>query len=135
AGKEEKKLIKMAKSINCENKLKFLGYRTDVIDLLSSADLFVFPSKREGLSVALMEAMSVGLPCVVSDIRGNRDLIHHGKGGFLVKNHKDYSTYVNKILNDPVLMTGMGQYNKITSENFTLEKIVNVYTEIYRGIM
>ena len=49
------------------------------------ADLFVFPSFREGLSVALMEAMASGLPIVCSKIRGNVDLVMDHKGGYLVK--------------------------------------------------
>ena len=56
-------------------RLKLLGYRTDVVDLLHASDLFIFPSLQEGLPVALMESMAAGLPCVASDIRGNRDLM------------------------------------------------------------
>ena len=62
---------------------------TDVIEICKSADVFVFPSKREGLSVALMEAMACGLPCVVSKIRGNVDLVEKGVNGFLFENKKD----------------------------------------------
>ena len=43
--------------------------------IYQNADIFVFPSVREGMPVALMEAMAAGMPCVVSDIRGNRELI------------------------------------------------------------
>lgn len=64
--------------------LTLLGYRTDIPDLLAIADVYAFPSYREGLSVALMEAISAGVPCVASDIRGNRDLIENGVNGFLV---------------------------------------------------
>lgn len=56
--------------------LKLLGYRTEVVDLLQSSDWFVFPSKQEGLPVALMEAIAAGIPCYASRIRGNSDLIH-----------------------------------------------------------
>ncbi len=56
-------------------RLKLLGYRTDIVDLLHSCDLFVFPSLQEGLPVALMEAMAAGIDVVVSKIRGNVDLV------------------------------------------------------------
>lgn len=56
-------------------RLKLLGYRTDVVELLHASDMFVFPSLQEGLPVALIEAMASGLPCVASKIRGNVDLI------------------------------------------------------------
>lgn len=56
-------------------RLRLLGFRTDINELLWASDLFAFPSLQEGLPVALMEAMAAGVPCVASDIRGNRDLI------------------------------------------------------------
>ena len=57
------------------NKVKLLGYRSDVIEILKKADLFIFPSKREGLPVSVIEAMAAGLPVIASNVRGNRDLI------------------------------------------------------------
>ena len=56
-------------------RLRLLGYRTDIVDLLHCANIFVFPSLHEGLAVALMEAMAAGLPCIASRIRGNIDLL------------------------------------------------------------
>lgn len=55
--------------------LRMPGYQSDMAQIYRNADIFVFPSRREGMPVALMEAMAAGLPCVVSDIRGNRELI------------------------------------------------------------
>ncbi|PWM79863.1 MAG: glycosyltransferase family 1 protein [Phascolarctobacterium sp.] len=63
------------KNFNLENKVKLLGYRKDVGEILKTADLFIFPSRREGLPVSLMEAMAAGLPVIASNVRGNRDLI------------------------------------------------------------
>jgi glycosyltransferase involved in cell wall biosynthesis len=56
----------------------------DVRPVLEAADVFVLPSRREGLSVALMEAMSAGLACIVTDLPGNRALIEHGETGLVV---------------------------------------------------
>lgn len=72
--------IQLAKELGVSNRLHLLGYRTDVIEVLKSCDIFIFPSKREGLSVALMEAMACGLPCIASKIRGNVDLITDNTG-------------------------------------------------------
>lgn len=63
------------KRLDKTGRLKLLGYRTDIVELLRCSDLFVFPSLQEGLPVALMEAMSCGVPCVASRIRGNVDLV------------------------------------------------------------
>lgn len=68
-------LEKLARELGVEKQVIFLGFRQDVAEIYKIADIFVFPSKREGLSVALMEAMASDLICIASYIRGNRDLI------------------------------------------------------------
>lgn len=68
-------LIDLSKKLNVEKQVHLLGYRDDIIELDKCADVFCFPSKREGLSVALMEAMACGVPIICSRIRGNIDLI------------------------------------------------------------
>ena len=67
-------------------RVTLLGYRTDIPELLSACDTFVFPSKREGLPVALMEAMASGLPVICAPIRGCLDLVEDGKTGLLAGN-------------------------------------------------
>lgn len=68
-------LERKIQELHLENKAKLLGYRSDVIEILKTADLFIFPSKREGLPVSVIEAMAAGLPVIASNVRGNRDLI------------------------------------------------------------
>ena len=84
-GPNKDALEAMAEQSGCAHRLHVLGYRDDVPSMLKSCDMFIFPSKREGLSVALMEAMSCGMICFVSDIRGNSDLISDGAGGVRFK--------------------------------------------------
>ena len=64
--------------------LRLLGFREDICLLLEAADVFAFPSKREGLSVSVMEAMFMKKPVIASKIRGNTDLIKDGENGLLV---------------------------------------------------
>ena len=68
-------LERKIQELHLENKAKLLGYRIDVIEILKTADLFIFPSKREGLPVSVIEAMACNLPLIASNVRGNRDLI------------------------------------------------------------
>ena len=63
------------KELRLNNNVKLLGYRNDITEILKIANLFIFPSKREGLPVSLIEAMAAGLPAIASNVRGNRDLI------------------------------------------------------------
>lgn len=86
-GEEEKRLKALTRELGIEESVIFAGYRSDVKELLHAVDAFVFPSLQEGLPVALMEAMAVGLPIVASRIRGNVDLIEDGVNGWLVECH------------------------------------------------
>jgi len=75
-------LKRLAEECGIAGRVHFLGFRDDVADWYQAADVFVHPSKREGLPASLMEAMAAGLPVVCSRIRGNTDLVEE-KGGCL----------------------------------------------------
>lgn len=74
-GSGKRRLQRYARRLGVGHLLRIVGYQRDMPWIYHGADLFVFPSVREGMPVALMEAMAAGLPCIVSDIRGNRELI------------------------------------------------------------
>jgi glycosyltransferase involved in cell wall biosynthesis len=75
-GEKRSELEAQAQSMS-PGRIKFAGHCEDVTPYLAAADMFVLPSQREGLPGALIEAMSAGLPCIATDIPGNRELIAH----------------------------------------------------------
>lgn len=85
-GSSMEALKKLSANLGVEKQVIFTGYRSDIPSFYHMADMFFFPSHREGLSVALMEAMASGLPVVCTQIRGNEDLIVHGRDGILIDN-------------------------------------------------
>lgn len=123
------KLIKEVHIRGLDDRVHFLGFRKDISMICNAADMFVFPSIQEGLSVALMEAMAIGLPIVASNIRGNCDLIDEGKGGYLVKfyDSEEYSLRIKQLFDNPDLMSAFGQYNQ---RKITLFDIKTVLKEI-----
>lgn len=98
-GEKKAELEQYVKEHGLEEHIRFVGFRNDLHEILQTSDCFVLSSFREGLSVALMEAMAEGLPVVCSRIRGNVDLIKDGKGGILVSpgNKKDYEVAFRKL--------------------------------------
>jgi len=123
--------------LHLQDKIKLLGFRTDIARLFSGADIFLMSSKREGLPRSTMEAMSAGLPCIVSDVRGNRDLIENGKGGYLVdpNDAQGFAHYILELKYNSTLMQAMSQYNIERVKNFDVNVVRNYIKNIYRQVL
>lgn len=104
------------------NRVKLLGFRNDIGELCETSDIFVMPSYREGLSVALMEAMASSMPCVVSNIRGNTELIDEN-GGSLFEPHNiaDCKKAIQKVLLSDI--KNLGMYNLEKIKTFSLVEV------------
>ena len=85
-GEQWQALEAQAQALGISQHVHFLGYRSDAPELYRCCDLFVFLSHREGLSLAMMEAMSSGMPILCSKIRGNTDLIDDEVSGVFAEN-------------------------------------------------
>lgn len=101
-GKLHQSLQHLINEMGMNQKIKLLGFRNDIEQILQAADLFVFPSLQEGLPVALMQAMAAGTSIICSNIRGNVDLIHNGENGYIVNCHdiKDLAKKIFYLLNN-----------------------------------
>ncbi len=132
-GNKKNDLFNQAKNYGLVKNVHFLGYRNDIPELLKSCDIFVLTSYREGLSRSLMEAMAAGLPCIVSKIRGNVDLIKEGKGGFLRKpNDIDgLANAINLLASDKTLRESMGGYNQKIIGDYDIENVKKKMIRIY----
>lgn len=82
-GNQKENLEKLSRKHGVENHVHFLGYRKDIADVYYNCDLMAFPSKREGLGLAALEAMYCGLPLVASDSRGIRDVLINDSSKYL----------------------------------------------------
>lgn len=78
-GELRNELSSLSEKLGVSQHVHLLGFRNDVREILKASDLFVFPSFREGLSVALLEAVSAGVTCIASNIRGNVDLLEQSQ--------------------------------------------------------
>ena len=135
-GPLKNELLNLVQELGLEHQVMLFGYRTDIIEINHIADVFVFPSFREGLSVALMEAMACGLPVVCSDIRGNRDLIEDGKGGFLVvpEDVEGFAKSLESLLEKPNLTEGMGKHNLVRVRDFGINVVLKQMKDIYNDV-
>ncbi len=129
-------LLGLINEYGIANQAKLLGYRSDIPQLLNAADIFILPSKREGLNVSLMEAMASGLPCICGRIRGNVDLIEQPNGGLLV-NPSNVGEYVESInyLIDNKSFSKMGEFNRNFIQNFDIKVVREKMIAIYKSII
>ncbi len=123
-------LKELSKNLGISDQVHFLGYCDNVKNWYQVSDIFVFPSLREGLSVALMEAMACGLPCVVSKIRGNIDLIDENGGAlFEVDNLENLKSVLEKIIVSD--RDNYSEYNGKKIRLFSLAFIKQFMRQIY----
>ena len=123
----------LAQELGVAGRVRFLGFRRDVAALLAASDVFLFPSFQEGLPVSLMEAMAAGLPCVVSRVRGNADLIASGDGGFLraPNDAEGFAEDIRTLLTDPALREAMGERNREVITRYSLPEVSRRMAGLY----
>lgn len=122
----------LSRQYKIEEQVILTGYRTDVADFYKAADVFVFPSFREGLPVAVMEAMASGLPVITTRIRGSSDLVTEGENGLLVqpKDVAGFCNAINQYAN--VLKREMTAKKNIEKANeYDLKHILQIYYGFY----
>lgn len=123
---------------NLSDQVIFGGRVTNVLDYLYAADLFVLPSLVEGLPNALLEAMSVGLPCVASDIPGNRAVIQPDVNGLLFesRNVAQLANAIAELLADQARAASLGRRARETIESrYSIESVADRYLAMYRELL
>lgn len=136
-GEKKAELEQYVKEHGLEEHIRFVGFRNDLHEILQTSDCFVLSSFREGLSVALMEAMAEGLPVVCGRIRGNVDLVKNGFGGLLLA-PEDIKAYENAFIKlyemrqrKPGMFEQMGITNQKNIKMFGRNTVEQVMENVY----
>ena len=135
-GPGRSQLESLAARLGVGDQVILAGQRRDIPAVCAAADIFVFPSFREGLSVSLMEAMAAGLPVICSAIRGNSDLITADQGGLLL-NPADvagFAAAIRKYAASPDLRRAAGDFNRLAVEEFALAPVLDELDRLYRDL-
>lgn len=134
-GPELNNIRNLARTLNIEDDVEFLGFRDDVNSLLNEMDILVVSSEYEGISIAILEAMSLGLPVIATCVGGNPETIIHNKTGILVEqNEHSLSEAMIKLAMDPKLRNHLGRRaNQLFFEHFSEQKVIDSIVELYKG--
>jgi glycosyltransferase involved in cell wall biosynthesis len=128
----------MVRELNLADHVHFAGGVTDLREYLSWADIFVLPSRSEGFSNAIVEAMALSLPVVATDVGGNAEAVEDGVSGFVVPSEDPaaMAVAIARLLEDPVRAKAMGEAGKaLVAEKFTIEAMMDQIIGAYAKVL
>ena len=132
-GALEQELKQFAEKLGVADKVTLFGFRNDIPRMLAAADVFCFPSKREGLGIAAIEAMAAGIPMITSDCRGTREYMSHGLNGLVCKKGtvEEYAAAIRKLKYDPVLRSNMSEACLKAAAKFDISETDKIMRKLY----
>lgn len=125
-------LKKLTMDLGLKERVVFLGYRSDIAEICKAADIYVFPSQREGLGIGALEGMAAGLPLIASYINGIKDYAEEEKTGYCVKpnDFEGFANAMNKLAKDKELREKMGNYNVEAVKRYDLKNVKSIIKDI-----
>ncbi len=137
-GPEDKTLRCLVQELGLKEQVTFAGGVADVTPFLAATDVFVHPSRAEGMPGALLEAMAAGLPCVATRIGGTVDVMADGVDGLLVEpgDVEGVAVAIARCLADPQLAARLGATARQRVEaEFTIEAMAARYVTLYERLV
>ena len=136
-GELEGALRVQASFAGCDGRVKFLGWRDDIPEIMPLFDVFVLPSLNEGMGRVLVEAMAAGRPIVASRVGGIPDLVHHGVNGLLVppRDEIQLADSISWLLSKPDEAARMGAAGRLKCREFSLCEMVSKLDGLYRSLL
>ncbi len=136
---DDKSNLKCIEKYNLDSKVKILAYREDVLRLVAAGDVKILPSiSGESITKAVIEAMACAKPAIISDIRGNVELVKHGYNGFVFEsqNSKQLAEMILKIYRDPKQRITMGQEAKrYVQDNLHIDQTIDQTEALFKKMM
>jgi len=133
-GPERAMLQQLAISLQLEDSVIFAGFQSPATDYMALMDVFLLPSLSEGTSMTLLEAMSLGIPCVVSDVGGNAEVIQSGKNGIVMHENTE-SALVAAVLeyasDEPRRIAAAAHAKQRFNDAFSAAQMCRQYADLY----
>lgn len=132
-GDQRDELLKLADELGVSEQVHLLGYRRDIPELNGTADVFCFPSYREGLGISAIEAMACGLPLITSNIHGINDYSENGVTGYKCApgDTDGFADAIDKLAKAPSVRSALGQANVRLARKYEITVINDLMKAIY----
>jgi glycosyltransferase involved in cell wall biosynthesis len=130
--------LAMARDLGVDSNVKFLPYSDCIKEIYHDAHCLILPSRGEGLSNVLLEAMSMELPCIASRVSGTVDVLEHDKSGILIEpgSRKSLADAMQAIADHPKMAHEFGQNaRKRSLERFSLDSVGKRYSDLYHALV
>jgi len=137
-GPQEQQLREMVERLGISDRAHFAGEVSDVPAYLARSDIFCLPSRAEGISNALLEAMASGLPCITTDIAGNNAVIQHERNGILVAPDDEVALAegIRRLANHSDLRERLGRAARRTvRDHFDITHVAKQYIGLYEKLL
>ena len=134
-GELRRHLLLEAMRLGIQSSVSFLGWQKELKSIYDVLDLVVLTSKNEGTPVSLIEAQACGKPVIATDVGGVKDIVFHGKNGFVIdaNDPKRFANCMTKLLEDASLRAEMGSFGKdLVFENYTQTKLLHHMSQLYQ---
>ena len=137
-GEQMEELKSLVIKLNLEDVISFEGYIDFIQSKLKELDFILFTTHREGFSVAILEAMSAGLPQVITDVGGGKEQIIHGENGYVVKcgEIETMGDYCLKLMNDKSLRVLLGAKSReLVKQKFSEDAMFKNHVNLYKKLL
>jgi L-malate glycosyltransferase len=131
------KLEALANDLGIAGRVRFLGDRSDIAEILASLDITVLCSRSESLSNVILESMAAGVPVVATRVGGNVELLEQGRGVLVpAKDDRALAAGVHALLSDCVLRAGRAEAaRRFAADNYSLQVMASRHEELYREVL
>ena len=137
SGPEEASLRGQVQALGLADRVRLVGFQRDVRPVLAALDVFVLPSRWEGLPLAALEAMAAGLPVVVTNVAGSRDLIRHERTGLVVPagDVGALAVAIERCWTDGEFAKRLGRLARQAAGAYSIDNMVTRYERLYWEVL
>jgi glycosyltransferase involved in cell wall biosynthesis len=137
-GAERPRLEEMARALGVGDRVRFLGHRSDIPDLLAVCDVFVLPSLYEGLPLAVLEAMAAAKPVIATAVGGTDEAVINGESGLLVPSAEPaaLAAAIRTVLGDAAVARRLGEAGQIrVRREFSAGRMIAEVSGVYEDLL